>query len=379
MHFFSFLPILFLSPTAHARTSTTVVPPGPANEASTVNWISGRAGFDGPKVTPINAITWTDWYFEAIESPPTPGTGGGAAEYASIVVAFYTATPDGFDLLAGFADAGYTSLTLAEAEVTWRNGTTQTFLFNATEATIGVLGDGASGVFPGDDGNWASFAGASDLSVYRVDLKAPGIEGSMTLRSTAPAHYPCGRAEPGQNLQIAPHIGWANAVPDAEATVEFIVNGQRFEFTGIGYHDQNFGSASLAANVGSWYWGNGRVGAYSVVWYDLLTPTGQNTVSAYVARDGEILVAQCSGLAVRPYGENATYPPLMSTGNPTGFTITVELPDETVRLTATGGYVTAGGWENAPYTRWAGTLEGRIGGEDLEGMAIFEEFKFRTE
>ncbi|CEL04908.1 hypothetical protein ASPCAL06032 [Aspergillus calidoustus] len=371
MHMPSIFSLLLLVPSLHA--TTTIVPAVPANQVSQVTWTSGNSSFDGPKVSPINSTTWTDWYFEAVESP-TPGP-----EQASIVVAFYTATPGGFDLLSGFASAGYTSLTLAEAEVTWRNGTTETFLFNATEARITVVGDGASGLFGEDQDTWASFAGSPDMSLYRVDLRSAEISGSLTLRSTAPAHYPCGPAVAGQNLQIAPNIGWANAVPDAEATVHFTIHDQPFEFTGIGYHDQNWGSASIAANVGSWYWGNGRVGDYSIVWYDLLTPDGENTIAAYVARNGEILVAQCAGLRVRPYGANATYPPLISTGNPTGFTVTIDLPDERVELTATGTYITAGGWENAPYTRWSGTLQGRIGGEDLDGKAIFEEFKFLTE
>ncbi|KAL2817620.1 hypothetical protein BJX63DRAFT_429665 [Aspergillus granulosus] len=371
MHLSSIFPILLLFPSIHA--TTTIVPPVPANDVSNVIWTSGDTSFDGPKVSPINSTTWTDWYFEAVESP-TPGP-----EQATIVVAFYTATPGGFDLLSGFASAGYTSLTLAEAEVTWRNGTTETFLFNATEAKISVVGDGASGVFGEDQDNWASFTGMPDMSIYRVDLRSADISGSVTLRSTAPAHYPCGQAVAGQNLQIAPHTGWANAVPDAEATVKFTIHDQPFEFTGIGYHDQNWGSASIASNVGSWYWGNGRVGDYSIVWYDVLTPDGENIVSAYVSRNSEILVAQCSGITVRPYGENATYPPLISTGSPTGFTVKIDLPEEQVELTATGTYITSGGWENAPYTRWSGTLEGRIAGEDLDGKAIFEQFKFLTE
>jgi hypothetical protein len=158
----------------------------PANQVSQVTWTSGNSSFDGPKVSPINSTTWTDWYFEAVESPP-PGP-----EQASIVVAFYTATPGGFDLLSGFASAGYTSLTLAEAEVTWRNGTTETFLFNATEARITVVGDGASGLFGEDQDTWASFAGSPDMSLYRVDLRSADISGSVTLRSaSAPSIHPC--------------------------------------------------------------------------------------------------------------------------------------------------------------------------------------------
>jgi hypothetical protein len=42
----------------------------------------------------------------------------------------------------------------------------------------------------------------------------------------------------GQNLQIAPHIGWANAMPGAEADVQLNVHGEELSFTGLGYHDK---------------------------------------------------------------------------------------------------------------------------------------------
>jgi len=59
----------------------------------------------------------------------------------------------------------------------------------------------------------------------------------------APAHYPCAPASAGgggkQTLQVAPHIGWANAVPDATASVDFTIQGTPLKITGgVGYHDQ---------------------------------------------------------------------------------------------------------------------------------------------
>lgn len=35
-----------------------------------------------------------------------------------------------------------------------------------------------------------------------------------------------------------PGIGWANAVPDAKATVDFEVGGKKLAFSGTGYHDK---------------------------------------------------------------------------------------------------------------------------------------------
>lgn len=37
---------------------------------------------------------------------------------------------------------------------------------------------------------------------------------------------------------MGPHIGWANAIPDAVSTVDLVVDGTRLDFTGAGYHDK---------------------------------------------------------------------------------------------------------------------------------------------
>ncbi|KAL3483846.1 hypothetical protein BJX62DRAFT_249091 [Aspergillus germanicus] len=364
-------PLAFLSCPIRALPSTTVIPSTPVPELSQVTWLSGAAGFDAPKVSPVNATTWDWWYFDAIQSGAPKG------ERASVVVTFYTALPTGFDLLGAFASAGYTSLTLVGTEVTWPNGTTETFLFNATEATITVLGDGASGVWNASIGT-ASFTGTPDLSSYRVDLNSPFVSGSITLRSNAPAHYPCGPPVAGQNLQIAPHIGWANAIPSAEADVQLSAHGEELSFTGLGYHDKNWGDQNFASSVGAWYWGHGRLGDYTVVWFDFLTPQMDNYISAYVSRDNKVIAAQCQGIQVRPYGENSAYPPLLSTGLPTGYNITIALPSDDGRIfafSATGEHFISGGPGRHIYTRWSGSLEGNVDGEQLTGEAIFEQFK----
>ncbi|KAL2817599.1 hypothetical protein BJX63DRAFT_440738 [Aspergillus granulosus] len=370
----SLLPISLLFSPVRASPSTTVIPPAPVPELSDVTWRSGLDGFDAPKVSPVNATTWDWWYFDAIQSPAPEG------ERASVVITFYTAVPTAFGLLGAFASAGYTSLTVVEAGLTWPNGTTETFLFNATGATITVLGNGASGIFEAPVGA-ASFSGTPDMSTYRVDLDSPFVSGSVTLQTSAPPHYPCGPAMAGQNQQIAPHIGWANAMPEAEADVQLNVRGKELSFTGLGYHDKNWGDQNFALNVGSWYWGHGRLGDYTVVWFDFLSPQQDNYISAYVARGNEILAAQCQGITVRPYGENSRYPPLLTTGLPTGFNITIALPPEgrLFSFTATGENFISGGPGRHIYTRWSGSLEGNIGGEDLTGEAIFEQFKLFNE
>jgi hypothetical protein len=53
----------------------------------------------------------------------------------------------------------------------------------------------------------------------------------------APGHYPCGTGA-GQKLEIMPGVGWANAIPDSQGTVNLDIGGSRLDFTGYGYHDK---------------------------------------------------------------------------------------------------------------------------------------------
>jgi hypothetical protein len=39
-------------------------------------------------------------------------------------------------------------------------------------------------------------------------------------------------------MEVGPHIGWANAIPDAASTVELTINGTKLAFAGTGYHDK---------------------------------------------------------------------------------------------------------------------------------------------
>jgi hypothetical protein len=38
-------------------------------------------------------------------------------------------------------------------------------------------------------------------------------------------------------MEVMPHIGWSNAIPDAKADIDLSVNGTRVKFSGVGYHD----------------------------------------------------------------------------------------------------------------------------------------------
>lgn len=138
---------------------------------------------------------------------------------------------------------------------------------------------------------------------------------------------------------------------------------------------ENWGDRAFVESVGSWYWGHGLLGPYTVVWFSALTPSGAIHTSAYVSEANKILVSQCSGITVRPSGSNATYPPLATTGTPSGYTVDIQIGGgKTLEVHASADYQSA----DAPgYFRWSGKLTGGLKGSGQKkytGSALFEQF-----
>lgn len=204
--------------------TTTTIPSTVATGDSIAKFVSSEYGLDGPKLSSVNSTSFEWWYFDAISADLT----------TSIVVVFYAALSSGFLFLDKTTDVTFVSI-----KVSFPNGTSSDFDIAASEATITTLQDSSSGCFEGTGSSWI---GAADLSSYIVTIDSPsnGIVGTFSLKSLAPAHYPCGPAEAGQNMEVGPNIGWSNAIPDAEGEIDFTIDGSKLSFTGVAYHDQVF-------------------------------------------------------------------------------------------------------------------------------------------
>lgn len=183
--------------------------------------------------------------------------------------------------------------------------------------------------------------------------------------------------KPAVTEVILPHVGWANAVPDATTTVSLIFSDNstlRF-IDGVGYHDKNWGDQPFVESTSQWYWGHAHLGPYSIVWFDALDLAGEEYFSGYVAENGKVIETSCAAQAVvvRPWGANSTYPPTMTTGRMEGLGVEFDLGNGTtlVANVTTGTILT----ENAVYLRTLGTVEGGIdGGEVYTGRALLERF-----
>lgn len=91
---------------------------------------------------------------------------------------------------------------------------------------------------------------------------------------------------------------------------------------------QNWVDLPLPVILGPWYWGHVRVGNYSLVWYELVSKFGGMYYSGYLARDGQILTANCANdtLRVRSFNKDGHYLPPGELSIPHGFTISAEVP-----------------------------------------------------
>ncbi|KAJ7449424.1 hypothetical protein B0H11DRAFT_2056792 [Mycena galericulata] len=355
-----------------AHGTTFQIPPAIQNGSSTAQFTSSAFGIDAPKVSPINASSFDWWYFDVVSNEPT-------SNLASVVITFFTSSQPAFPLLSP-SD----SVLSAYIWVTFPNGTLWSGIANGEEnATVTSHGDNTTGVWHGTGFSWV---GSKAGYVVTIDAPEVGVTGTITFPAVAPAHYPCGPAVAGQNMEVGPQIGWANAVPDAASVVNLSIYGVELAFEGVGYHDKNWSPVPFLTSLASWYWGHGRVGPYSVVWFDFLDTSGIEHVSAFLSENGKIVSASCTpgSISVRPTGAggaNATYPPVISTPDPEGYRIVLALPPAEG---ISGGGEGQGTLEidvaislqtiraNPEYARFIGNLSTSTG---LTGVALFEQFK----
>ncbi|EEU33822.1 uncharacterized protein NECHADRAFT_89104 [Fusarium vanettenii 77-13-4] len=328
---------------------------------SAVEMMSSGKPFDGPKVIPINSTTFDWWYFDVVAKDASQ----------SLTVAFYTAPKTALAFLPELD-----TLNFVHVSGVFPNGTRFVSIIPAQDSQVRTVGDGSSGSWEGTGFSWQ---GSPTLDHYRIAANnaSLGYKGYIKLKSVAPAHYPCGPATRGLSEEVVPGVGWANAMPDAEGEVKFQIGDHHMSFTGYGYHDKNWGSRPFYDSVGSWYWGHARLGDYSIVWFDTLDTHETEYVSAYVSKAGKVLTHQCSGLKVRPTGDNSTYPPVVSTGSPSGYSIEIALPKGEKLLVHMNNLVLATSIGQV-YERFIGNVSGTLNDVSLgHSSGLWEQFNIK--
>jgi hypothetical protein len=103
-----------------------------------------------------------------------------------------------------------------------------------------------------------------DLRDYAIHLKMAGLEADIELHGTQRAW------RPGTGRMIFKgkgerYFAWLPAVPQGRIEGKLVVDGRSEALCGVGYHDHNWGDASMLELMHDWYWGRARIGDYSVI------------------------------------------------------------------------------------------------------------------
>ncbi len=103
-----------------------------------------------------------------------------------------------------------------------------------------------------------------DLHTYHLTVDVPDVKVDLTLTGAVPAWRPgAGRITFGAHDEK--YFAWLPSVPEGRVEGTLVTEGQRQTISGTGYHDHNWGNASMLELMHHWYWGRARVGPYSLI------------------------------------------------------------------------------------------------------------------
>ncbi len=103
-----------------------------------------------------------------------------------------------------------------------------------------------------------------DLRAYQIHVEIGDVVADLTLAATLPAWRP----ETGYlyfGAQAEHYFAWLPAAPQGDVEATITVAGICEHFTGIGYHDHNWGNMSMVKLMNNWYWARGTVGDYTLI------------------------------------------------------------------------------------------------------------------
>jgi hypothetical protein len=105
---------------------------------------------------------------------------------------------------------------------------------------------------------------SGDLHDYVLRFQDPEVTAELTLHGIVPPWRPgTGHSffDPGMKRYFA----WLPSVPQGTVEGTVTIGGKARRVSGIGYHDHNWGNASLLEVIHDWYWGTARIGDYTVI------------------------------------------------------------------------------------------------------------------
>lgn len=167
----------------------------------------------------------------------------------------------------------------------------------------------------------------------------------------AAPHYSCGTDAAGVEEQTVTGCAWANALPDANATVSVWIGGAAIQFKGYGYHDKTWVDRPFEKSVQAAFWGHARVGPYAVVWWHSRAQDGTDVSSEYLARwdTGLVIASRCvyAPNNTLSWGKGQVWPLVPGTPTPEGMIIRWDLGDAgtfVANITSTNVFANIPSW-----------------------------------
>ncbi|KXH55704.1 hypothetical protein CSAL01_07653, partial [Colletotrichum salicis] len=125
-------------------------------------------------------------------------------------------------------------------------------------------------------------------------------------------------------------------------------------------------------------YGHARFGSYSIVWYNLLDYSGNESRRSYVSRHGEVLLVSCdmASMEVRQKGGKAAWPPTIGLRETDGLSVKYNLTNgDVMEVDVTTQLIIRD--EKGAYQRANGLVKGGIAGQEtFEGRGHYEKFIF---
>lgn len=168
-----------------------------------------------------------------------------------------------------------------------------------------------------------------DLHVYTVNIALPDFEARLTLTGETQPWRP-GAGVITFGAKDEKYFAWLPAVPHGKLEGTLKIDGQPLDVHGTGYHDHNWGNASLVGLVHDWYWGRAHVGPYSVIAAFITAEerySANNFPLLLVAKGDEVLVGDSAHVTFTSSDVTRDE----HTGKPVASKLTWEFADESSR------------------------------------------------
>jgi predicted secreted hydrolase len=132
---------------------------------------------------------------------------------------------------------------------------------------------------------------SGDLRDYALHFETADVRADIVLHGTVPPWRPgTGISFFGGNT--GHYFAWLPSVPQGTVEGTLTIDGRTTTVKGVGYHDHNWGDASMLDLIHDWYWGRAQIGPYTVIasYITASATYGSATIPIFMlARDGRIV------------------------------------------------------------------------------------------